>query len=400
MSSEPATLRVGIDARDILLAHRTGVERVLYQLLLHLPAAAPEFEYVLFVHRDGMEGTPHRDLDVLRARGYRLVIEPIRYARLQKVFDIWLAWQIRPLLEQYRIAVLYSVNSKFALASVPAVTTIHGVEWHGYPDGYRLLERCKQWAWFQLATRLSRGIVTFAEHTRQDVLRMRPDCSIPIVTVPEGVATEFRVLSEAERDPAVLARYGVRAPYILSVCSLVPRKNIDGLLRAFAKLTTRCDIPHQLVLIGKSAWKSERLHDLVDRLALSERVVFTGYVSDTELIQFYNQAALFAYPSKYEGFGLPPLEAMRCGVPVVTADRSATREVGRGAAILVNPDDDDSLADGIYRGLTDRQLRAELIDAGLQRAGLYTWEKMAREIAHFLKRVGRTQTQLSNQGAV
>lgn len=382
MATHKQKLKLGFDARAILLPHRTGVENVLYQLLLNLPAQLPQCELLLFlIQGQDLKPASHSDLNTFSALGYRIVEVPLNYPRVQKIFDVWLAWQMRSVLIQHEIDVFYSVNTKFPIGFKSSIVTIHGVEWHGYPQGYRRLERCKQWLWFQLATRFSHGIVTFAEHTRQDVLRIRRGCKIPIVKVPEGVAPMFRVLTDKERDVSVPAGYGVTEPYILSVCSLVPRKNLDGLLRAFATLVHQHHIPNQLVLVGKSGWKSDQLHQIVDRLNICDRVVFTGYVSDHDLIQFYNQAAIFVYPSKYEGFGLPPLEAMRCGLPVITSDRSATREIGQGAAILVNPDDIESMAQGIYQGLSDETLRCHLIQSGFERVAEYSWEKMSRGIA-------------------
>lgn len=385
MTSHQESLTVGFDARDLLLTHRTGVECVLYQLLLNLPEQLPDCQLVLFIDQALSKDTArHVDITHLVSLGYRLVAIPARFPKLQKLFDVWLAWQMRAVLKAHHIDVFYSVNTKFPIGFTPSVVTIHGIEWHAYPEGYRKLERCKQWLWFQLATRFSQSIVTFAEHTRHDVLRVRKNCVIPVLKVPEGVAAIFKVLDSKHLDQSITKRYGIQQPFILSVCSLVPRKNLDGLLQAYARLTHQFQISQQLVLVGKNGWKAEQLQQMVDDLKLRGRVIFTGYVPESDLIQLYNQAALFVYPSKYEGFGLPPLEAMRCGIPVVTSNRSATKEIGEGAAILVNPDDIKSIADGIYQGLTDHALRRQLIDAGLKRAEEYSWVSMAQAIATLL----------------
>ncbi len=215
--------------------------------------------------------------------------------------------------------------------------------------------------------------------------RIHPQCDRPMRVVPEGVDPMFRQLGPTERHTEALRRLGITTPYILSVCSLVPRKNIDGLLRAFALMQHAAPKGCRLVLVGRSGWRAQQLHALVQALGLESKVCFTGYLPDADLVQLYNQASLFVYPSKYEGFGLPPLEAMACGVPVVTSNRSATAEVAQDAAILINPDSDADLAAGMQRGLCDELLRRRLVVAGLQRAALYSWPAMASEITAFIR---------------
>lgn len=347
-------------------------------MLAHFVANLPprsDCEYVLFVDRPLAEA---------EALDCELVVEPVHFARLQRVLDFWIVVQMRTLLSRHKIDVFFSPNTKFPVGSVPSFTTVHGVEWYFYPAGYRRLERVKQWVWFQLCTRWSAGIVTFAHTTRMDILRIRPHFNRSIRIVPEGVNPVFRFLPEVERSTAVLDRLGVSAPFVLSVCSLVPRKNLDGLIRSFALIRRRHALPHALVLVGRSGWKADRLKMLAASLGLADSVCFAGYLPDSDLLQLYNHASVFAYPSKYEGFGLPPLEAMRCGVPVVTSDRSATGEVARGAAVLINPDSDEDLAAGLYRVLSDARLRQQLTTAGLERAQCYSWSEMAAEIIEFI----------------
>ena len=181
-----------------------------------------------------------------------------------------------------------------------------------------------------------------------------------------------------------VSQLGIAPPFILSVCSLEPRKNLDGLLRAFAALVQREGIPHQLVLVGQPKWRSGRLWEQVEALELEGRVCFTGYISDELLVQLFNQAAVFVYPSKYEGFGLPILEAMACAVPVVTSTGGALAEVAANAAILVDPESETALAEAMLKGLRDRVLRQRLVRAGLERAQLFSWQQMTRRICQFI----------------
>jgi glycosyltransferase involved in cell wall biosynthesis len=368
--------RIAFDARDLLIAERTGVERVVANFIENLSAVAEGIEIVLL---------SDRPLGAFTPAGMQQIVEPVRRARLQRLFDQWVLLQLPDLLRRHRIDAYFSLNSKFPLGRVPAFTTIHGLEWHFHPQGYRRVERLKQWLWFQAQTRFSAGIVSFAENTRRDVFRIRPHCGCPIRIVPEGVDAMFRRLGDGERCTEVLKCLGVEPPFVLSVCSLEPRKNLGGLLRAFALMRGRTGLRHRLVLVGRSGWRAERLKALAAELGIADEVCFAGYLTDPDLVQIYNAASVFVYPSKYEGFGLPPLEAMACGVPVVTSNRSATGEVAAGAAILIDPDSVEDLAAGMQRVLTDDALRDRLIEAGLKRSRLYSWRAMTQDIIAFIR---------------
>jgi len=376
--SESRPLRVGIDGRDLLVAQWTGVERVAYHFLESLTRVAPpDQEYVVLFDR---EPPP----ELARNLPGEAIVVPVRFRRLQKLADFWIAWQVRRLIAEKRIDAFFTPNTKFPVSSVPCFTTVHGLEWHHCPTEYRRTERLKQWTWFQLASRYSHGLITCAHNTREDIRKLRPDCEIPVCVVGEGVNPIYRRLPPGERSAEELRPLGVKPPFVLSVCSMEPRKNLDALLRAFASLVRKNGIEHDLVLVGRAGWKSSRLASLAEHLDLGDRVRMTGFVSDTQLLQLYNHADLFVYPSKYEGFGLPVLEAMACGVPVVTSDGSSLGEVAGDAAILVDPASDDEIAGGIARGLGDTTYRAGLTSAGFERVRHFSWDEMAGTICRFI----------------
>ena len=403
MPPEATPLRVAIDARDLLRAQRTGVERMLHEFIAHLAPPEPEGagERAGNIDPPGPGSPPaarpdclllfdrHHPLVERLARQHRVAVLPVRHPRLQRLFDAWCAFQVGPLLRAAGIEVFYSPNTKLPLTgTVPAVTTVHGVEWRFHPQGYHWVERLKQRFWFEACTRRAAGLVTFAAHTRADIGRLRRAHGRPVRVVGEGVARMFRTLPATERDAGVPRRLGIGAPYILSVASLVPRKNIPNLLRATALLAAH-GRPHQLVLVGKPGWRAGQLHTLADQLGLGARVVFTGFVDDATLVQLYNQAALFAYPSFYEGFGLPILEAYACGTPVVTARASATAEVAGAGALLVDPADPAGLARAMARLLDDAGLRARLRQHAAARLAEFQWPRMTAAICAFLADVAR-----------
>lgn len=316
---------------------------------------------------------------------YRVVVEQAVSPLLQRLFDFWMAFQLPALMVKHEIDVFFSPNTKFPFTSIPCFTTVHGLEWYFYPQGYTLLERIKQWTWFRLCTRYSAGIITFSENTKSDIKKICSHLSIPMCMVHEGIGVQFRQLGSEELSPAILLKHGIRQPFILSVCSLDPRKNLDTLILAFAGAVRESGVSHQLVLVGKSGRNAERLHRLARDCGVWERICFAGYISDEELVQLYNHAQLFVYPSKYEGFGLPVIEAMASGIPVITSNVSSLPEVANGAALLVDPYSVTELGEAIVRCLKDDLLRKSLSHAGLERASRFSWVEMTRRICEFMQ---------------
>lgn len=223
--------------------------------------------------------------------------------------------------------------------------------------------------------------VIVPSHTvKRDVVRYAGVPEDRVVVTPEGCEPRFRPVSSEGAMRDVAARYGLPSRYLLAVGTLEPRKNLTALLDAFARLL-RCgavDPDLRLVLAGARGWLDEPIFRTVRSLGLEPAVHFPGFIDDDDLPAVYSGAALFVFPSLYEGFGLPPLEAMACGVPVVTSNVSSMPEVAGDAAMLVDPRDVDGLAAAIARVLRDRALRARLRVAGITRARQFSWEATAR----------------------
>ncbi|GJG89165.1 hypothetical protein tb265_43460 [Gemmatimonadetes bacterium T265] len=225
-------------------------------------------------------------------------------------------------------------------------------------------------------------VLAVSEHTRRDLLNAYPAVTpehvrvTPLAADPE----RFYPCDDADRVAAVRAKYGVPdAPYILTVGTLAPHKNIPRLIRAFADLVRaeRLDDLH-LVLTGAKGWGYEPIFEELDRLDhVADRVVLTGYVDDEDLAPLYSGALAFVYPSLYEGFGLPPLEAMQCGTPVITGNRASLPEVVGDAGLMVDPYDQDALAQAILDVYRSGETRRELARRALARAREFTWARYA-----------------------
>lgn len=221
-----------------------------------------------------------------------------------------------------------------------------------------------------------------------------------LVVVPNGVNPYFKRISDPILLGATLNKYHLKHPLVLAVGTQEPRKNHLGLIKAFYKAQQKKNGPAMLAIAGGKGWMYEETHQLVQELKIEKKVRFLGRVSDLELITLYSMADLFAFPSFSEGFGIPPIEAMACGAPVITSNTSSLPEVVGDAALQVDPHDIDALSAAITRVLEDPQLQEELRQKGYQRVQQYTWEASARKLLHIYQQLGTGQTNFSNEAMV
>ena len=258
--------------------------------------------------------------------------------------------------------------------TVPVVFDLFGFDRrHGLPAS-ALAER----ATLPLAVARAAGFICISEATRTELEERFPSTRGRTAAIPLGATRAF---FEA-RAAGIAPRYGLDGPFALAVGTLEPRKNLARLVQAFASLPEPVRDGATLALAGGRGWSSAELDELTRGHADLVRVL--GFVPEEDLPSLYAEATLFAYPSLEEGFGLPVVEAMAAGTPVLTSDRSALREVAEGAALLVDPTDTAAIAAGLGRLLSDRDLRERLAEQGRERALGFTWDRTARETLEFL----------------
>ena len=268
------------------------------------------------------------------------------------------------------------------------VVTIHDMIPFVYPETHARLTNILFQRYIPRTLRYVDRMITDSEASKRDILRFFdiPESRVQVIAC--GVSARFRPVPAVECEQA-RQRHGLRQPYILTLGALQARKNLGGLFEAYAELRRR-GLRHQLVVVGKKAWKTEGIFRTLTALGLEDDVVLTGYVDDVDLPALYSGASAFAFPSLYEGFGLPPLEAMACGTPVVTSNTSSLPEVVGEAGIMVDPHDVQSLADALERVLTDPALASTLRERGLERARRFTWERAARAHLEIYAELART----------
>lgn len=305
---------------------------------------------------------------------------------LLTVGQIEIAWNVW----RHDLALVHDPTGMVPLLATPVrrVATIHDAIPYIYPETSTMLVRMIYHFWLPLAVQRLHGIITDSHQSKADIvrhLRLKPE---RVTVVPLGVDRRYRPLSVVE-SRAVLERKGINFPYILYVSAVEPRKkrkNLPRLLEAFAQLL-RWSERWRLVIVGAYKKNYRPVFETVERLGLEPHVYFTGFVAEADLPVLYAGADLFVLPSLYEGFGLPVLEAMACGTPVVTSNTSSLAEVAGDAAILIDPYRVEAIAGAMRRVLSDPDLAAELHLKGLARAQEFSWERTARETVAVYERV-------------
>jgi glycosyltransferase involved in cell wall biosynthesis len=269
----------------------------------------------------------------------------------------------------------------------PTILTIPDLSFLLYPDTLpvqllRYFER-----YFHSRLSCVNHFVAISESTKRDMVRLLGLPEGKITVTPLGVNENFKPLP-IDTVTSTLSRYGLEPrSYILYVGTLEPRKNVITLLRAYASLSSSLRNSHPLVLAGQMGWRMEGFDETIRKLDIQSNIVKPGFVPDDDLVSFYNGASVFVYPSLYEGFGLPPLEAMACGVPVITSNVSSLPEVIGDAGILIQPKDENKLKEEIESLLTTPDRRRILGQMGIKRAGYFTWERCADKTLEVYDRV-------------
>jgi glycosyltransferase involved in cell wall biosynthesis len=365
------TMHLAINASD-LGRQRGGNESYMWGLLEGLVVVAGESELKasLLVAAEGAcrlaAELRFQGLDVVDVGSYRRVP--------------FLLWQQTALLRRLRPDWYVSTFFLPPLLPCRAAVLIHDLSFRAHPDYFP-----RSISWYMrlltgLAIRRADVVIALSEFTRQEVLRFYP-ASPAVAVVYPGIGREFTPDADPAADSQALAALGVARPYLLAVGNIHPRKNLARLLAAWQRLRDHCHDAPAMVWVGLSRWESG---ELVDR-ARTAGVHLPGFVAPEYLPALYRGAQALAYPSLYEGLGLPPLEAMACGTPVLASDTTALPEAVGDAAVTVDPADVESLAAGLSRILFDGELRRDLRARGLERSARFCWTDTARRLLEVLE---------------
>jgi len=347
---------------------QAGVSRYTEALIRELPALAPDDEFVVFAGR--ARPPENRQFDPR----IEWVHSPLPTAKP----GVRIAWEQTSglsIAQRYRLDVIHApVNVTPVVSGAPRVVTIHDLAFHLYPEQYPGAKQRYLRAMTRVSVRRASRVISVSDATRRDIIRLYGCPPERVSTVNNGVGPEFRRLPEDE-----IARFREQnhlpEQFILFLGTLQPRKNLETLLRAYARVANQTG--WRLVVVGAAGWSYEPTYATVVELGLTDSVTFAGFADPSELPLWYNAAGMLVYPSVYEGFGLPAVEAMACGTPVIAANNSSLPEVVGDAGLLVGTKDVEAMAHAIATLVRDPELRHELSRRGCQRAAAFSWRKTA-----------------------
>jgi glycosyltransferase involved in cell wall biosynthesis len=360
---------IGIDASRLGIQQRTGTETYSWETIKALASLAPDEHVRLYANG----GNPPDFLP------------PAWQTRSIPFPRFWTHARLSAEMIQHPPAVLWVPAHVIPAIHPRSVVTIHDLGYLHRPEGHtdrqrRMLHLTTRWS-----ARAASAIIAISQATRNDLVEHYGVSPSRISVIPHGVADHF-----TPADPLAIAdlrrQLDLRRPFVLAVGTIQPRKNYDGLAKAMEILKAR-GFPHQLVIAGKPGWLSETVREAITDTRIGHDVRFLDYVPSAELPTLISAASVVAFPSWYEGFGLPALEAMRCGTPVVASNRGALPEVVGDAGLIIDPSSPESMASAIEQMLTSDAFANDVRQRGLKRSAEFTWEATAARTLTLLRNV-------------
>ena len=274
-------------------------------------------------------------------------------------------------------------------APCKVVTMIPDISYEHLPETFKRRERLQMKLTIRHTAKTAAHIITPSEYSRQDLIETYNLSLGKISMIPHAAPRFFKPVTDAVEIQRVRRKYKLNGEFILAVGSIQPRKNLARLIEAYSILIKRRENVPPLVLVGKKAWLFEETFRATSSHGVENRVQFTDFVPDEDLPALYSAAACFVYPSFFEGFGLPPLEAMQCGAPVIAGNRTSLPEVVGDAGLLVDPFDTNAIADALEKLISDKDLREDLSRRGLERAKKFSWLETARRTLSVFEKVAQ-----------
>lgn len=378
-------MNIGIDTRIILYPRRGGAHYI-YKLLENLFAIDKENEYrLLFSFFGGVDKNLIAKLKTPNVKTKLLRLPNRILTTMWEKFSFPSIERLLGELDLFHIPYCHHVIP----LKTKLVVTIHDLLPLRFPEQFpqKLLDNYRRT--HELVIKKAEVVITDSHNSKKDIMELMGVDEKKIRVILLGVDREYRPLADKQRVRQRLRQYHIDGQYILFVGGASDNKNLIRFLKAYKIFRKKSSQPHKLVMVGKTSWGYDKLMPEVENLGLRQDIIFTGYISDEELVYVYNGADLLVLPSLYEGFGLPPLAAMACGVPVIASNVSSLPEVVAEAGILINPYSIDELAEAMITVLEKTGVRENLIQRGFARAKQFSWEKCARETLEVYKEIAK-----------
>ncbi len=364
-------MRIGVAARGLIEASG-GVRQYIESLLYALLRVDKTNEYVIYYNTDSFLGKyPYAEEKVLNCKN-------------KIVWDFIL---LPAALRRDRIDLAFFPKNVVPFF-IPCKSVIVNYDFGYFIKGlreYKFFDTVYMRLMMPSSDRRAHGIISVSEYTKKDILKFTKARQDKISVIYLAADESYKVITDQVRFDEVKRKYDLREPFIFYCGSLSPRKNVFRLIKAFDLIKHK--IPHQLVFTAGKSWHDKHIYRLIKDLKLDNRVTVLGHVACKDMPVIYNLSEVYVYPSFYEGFGLPVLEAMACGCPVITSNVTSLPEVVGEAAIMVNPYSVEQLGGAIYKVLQDNDCKKKLINKGFQQIKKFSWEKTAYQTLEVFRKV-------------
>lgn len=340
-------------------------------------------DYVFLYNSDSLIGTYSKYENVKE-----LVIE-------KKNKFLWDQFYIPRIIRTEKIDIIFNPKLSIPLfTSAKKVLTMHGLEQFACPSAFKLYDNIYAHIMMPLFCRSAHSIIVMTNIGKKDLIKYLKAKSEKIEVIHESYHKRFEVKKNPEKLLEIKQKYNLPEKFILFVGGLAPLKNFKNIIRAFNIVRKKTSV--KLIIAGFKRFKYAKDLELIDRLQLQNDIIILGFVPDDDLPYLYNLAQCFVFPSLYEGFGIPVLEAQACGCPVVSTKTGATPEVSGGAAILVNPYSHREIAQAIYDILTEEDLKENLVKAGIENVKKYTWLKTSEKTLQLFEKISQSSNFVNN----
>jgi glycosyltransferase involved in cell wall biosynthesis len=361
-------MRIGIDIRELQKDLVTGIGQYLCNFLEFVSTEDQSNEYVLF----GNQSTFYQPL----GENQKMHIIP------EYITMVWDQILLPKALKEEKIDLFFSPYYKAPLfTDVKIITVVHDLIPILFPDRQSikgLLAKTYCRSFIKKSKNRIEKILTVSAHSQQDLMNICDIEENKIKVIPNAVASHYQCVDQSFKDE--MKSFGIQKEFIFFIGQFKPHKNVETLIRAYGLLSEELKARYQLVLGGGKNQYIRKLKKIIKELDLKQNIIFAGFISEKDLPKFYNAASLFVFPSFYEGFGIPPLEAMACGTPVIASNTSSLPEVVGDAGICINPYSVEEFTKAMELVLLDENLQNDLIKKGLERSKQFTIEKFCRSI--------------------
>jgi glycosyltransferase involved in cell wall biosynthesis len=374
---------IGIDGNEANIEHKVGIGEYAFELLTqfekstHSASSGQNLKFRIY-----LKSEPRPEMPKAREGWeYRIIGPKKMWTQFALPFSL--------LLDSKKPDVFFSPSHyapRFSL--VPTAISIMDLSYIHFPQLFTKHDLYQLVNWTKYSAKQAKRIFTISNFSRDDIIKTYKKRSSDVITTYLGIKETEDLKHKAENMDELEKKFKIAKPYILFVGTIQPRKNIAKLIEAFAKLKTE---NLELIIVGKKGWLWEEILAAPEKFKVADRVKFLDFVGNEDLPVLYKNAQCFVLPSLYEGFGLPVLEAMQFGCPVVTSNVSSLPEVGGEAAIYFDPESIDDMAEKIDKVVADEKLRAEMTEMGYNQVKKFSWEKTARETLKVLEELGNAR---------